>query len=94
MPPRLRPTRWHPAVPRRSVTGYVNKPVSLPIQATGGTRPYRWTADGLPAGLSLDTATGTVTGAPTTWGMRTSRITLTDAAGRTATTDITWNVYF
>ncbi|MFJ9074830.1 putative Ig domain-containing protein [Streptomyces sp. NPDC102278] len=73
---------------------YVNKPVSLPIQATGGTRPYRWTADGLPAGLSLDTATGTVTGAPTTWGMRTSRIALTDAAGRTATTDITWNVYF
>ncbi|MFD9379677.1 hypothetical protein ACFWBH_29845 [Streptomyces sp. NPDC059999] len=39
-------------------------------------------------------AKGVVTGTPTTWGMRTSRITLTDAAGRTATTDITWNVYF
>lgn len=73
---------------------YVKKPVSLPIQATGGTAPYRWAADGLPAGLTLDTAKGVVTGTPTTWGMRTSRITLTDAAGRTATTDITWNVYF
>ncbi|WP_420716855.1 putative Ig domain-containing protein [Streptomyces sp. H27-H5] len=64
------------------------------MQATGGTGPYRWAADGLPAGLTLDTAKGVVTGTPTTWGMRTSRITLTDAAGRTATTDITWNVYF
>ena len=34
------------------------------IQATGGTAPLRWAGHGLPAGLSLDPDTGTVSGTP------------------------------
>lgn len=75
-------------------TVYVGKPVSLALKATGGTTPYTFKAVGLPAGLSIDPATGTVTGAPTTWGFRTSTLTVTDGSGRTSSVNVTWNVYF
>ena len=32
------------------------------LNAVGGTKPYSWSATGLPSGLSIDAATGTVTG--------------------------------
>ncbi len=34
------------------------------IQASGGTAPLRWASHGLPAGLSLDPGTGTISGTP------------------------------
>jgi hypothetical protein len=34
--------------------------------AVGGKPPYTWTASGLPAGLSINAATGVVSGTPTT----------------------------
>ena len=40
---------------------YPSTPFLFPI-ATGGERPMRWTATGLPAGLSLDTKTGFISG--------------------------------
>ncbi|REE95021.1 putative Ig domain-containing protein [Thermomonospora umbrina] len=65
-------------------TAYVGRPFQLPLNATGGATPYRWKATGLPAGLTIDAATGRITGTPTRWGMSTATATVTDQAGRTA----------
>ncbi|MFD6986168.1 putative Ig domain-containing protein [Streptomyces sp. NPDC059956] len=75
-------------------TVYIGKPVSLSLQATGGTKPYAFKATGLPAGLSINGATGAITGSPTTWGFGGSTLTVTDAAGKSSSASVTWNVYF
>ena len=48
--------------------GQVNVAYSATLAATGGTTPYTWsiTSGTLPAGLSLNAATGAITGTPTT----------------------------
>lgn len=51
------------------------------VVATGGTTPYTWSATGLPPGLTLGSATGTIAGVPTTAGAFTVTITGTDALG-------------
>ena len=63
-------------------------PVFLQLNASGGTGPVTWTADGLPRGLSCS-ATGLITGVPVTGGPVTQLVTVsaTDtnlAAGTTA----------
>lgn len=57
-----------------------------PVTAQGGASPYSYTATGLPAGLSIAATTGQITGTPTTAGMSSVVIRVTDAAGQTATT--------
>lgn len=56
------------------------------VTATGGTEPYSWSATGLPAGLSINSTTGEVTGTPTTAGVSTVTVTAEDAADATAAT--------
>ncbi|WP_405496849.1 putative Ig domain-containing protein [Streptomyces sp. NBC_00096] len=73
---------------------YIGKPVTLALQATGGTKPYAFRATGLPAGLSINAATGVVTGSPTSWGFGAGTLTVTDAAGKSSSVSVTWNVYF
>ncbi|MFI7243417.1 alkaline phosphatase family protein [Streptomyces qinglanensis] len=73
-------------------SGPVDRPDSLQLKATGGTTPYTWSATGLPAGLSLDSATGRISGTPTTAGSRTVTATVEDATGATASTTFTWTV--
>nr|WP_308801384.1 putative Ig domain-containing protein [Streptomyces polyasparticus] len=75
-------------------TAYLGKPVDLQVVASGGTGTRTFTAVGLPAGLSIDRASGRITGAPTRWGSTTSRITVTDGAGRSASADVTWFIFF
>ncbi|MFI5865512.1 putative Ig domain-containing protein [Streptomyces sp. NPDC051546] len=75
-------------------TVYIGKPVSLALKVTGGTAPYAFKATGLPAGLSINAATGVITGSPTTWGFGGSTLTVTDAAGKSSSVSVTWNVYF
>lgn len=77
-----------------SQTAYVGRPVSLALRASGGTGALAFTATGLPAGLSVDRATGVVSGTPTTWGMTNSRVAVTDSAGRSASVAISWSVFF
>lgn len=59
-----------------AVVGMVVTPSSLPsgseglpyeaqLEAEGGEPPYEWSAEGLPAGLSIDEASGEISGTPT-----------------------------
>ncbi|MFJ3584145.1 putative Ig domain-containing protein [Streptomyces sp. NPDC090127] len=60
--------------------------------AEGGTAPYTWSASGLPAGLTIASATGTITGTPTTAGSHTVTVTATDATGKKGSTSFSWTV--
>ena len=66
-------------------TGDVGVPFnSGPMTVTGGTAPYTYSIVGtLPAGLTLNTSTGAVTGTPTAAGTFTVKVT--DAVGNSST---------
>ena len=70
----------------------VGQSVSLQMQASGGTTPYTWSASGLPAGLSIGSSTGLISGSPTTSGTSNVTVTVTDAASRTGTANFTWTI--
>ncbi len=58
------------------------------LQATGGTLPTTWSIEpggSLPAGLTLNTSTGAITGTPTTGGTSSFTVRVTDTAARTDT---------
>jgi hypothetical protein len=62
--------------------GTANSPyVGATLHATGGVTPYTWaiTAGALPAGLSLNAATGAISGTPTAAGLANFTATATDA---------------
>ncbi|MBP5114738.1 autotransporter domain-containing protein [Pseudomonas protegens] len=65
--------------------GTAGSPYSATLSATGGTVPYSYsiTSGSLPAGLSLNTASGLISGTPTTSGSSNLVITATDANGAT-----------
>ncbi|MEV4318777.1 M4 family metallopeptidase [Actinocrispum sp. NPDC049592] len=71
----------------------VGTPVSLTLQATGGTAPYTWTASGLPAGLSISSG-GVISGTPTTQGTSNVTVTATDSSNpaKTGTASFSWTV--
>ncbi|MFG1644115.1 protease pro-enzyme activation domain-containing protein [Amycolatopsis sp. NPDC049252] len=68
--------------------------VDLHLSASGGTGSYRWSATGLPPGLSLDAGTGSISGTagnvnqifPVT-------VTATDTAGTSGRDQFSWYVY-
>jgi alpha-tubulin suppressor-like RCC1 family protein len=64
--------------------GTLGTPYGAIAQASGGTAPYRWTADGLPPGLGIDSATGQITGTPTATPGSAVTLSVTDAKGTTA----------
>ena len=71
--------------------GEVGVAYSQTLAATGGTPPYTWsiTTGILPAGLTLNTSSGAISGTPTTAGGPTSMtFKVTDAASGTATKPI------
>lgn len=49
------------------------------VEAAGGTQPYSWAATGLPAGLTINAATGVISGIPTAAGASNVTITVTDS---------------
>ena len=71
-----------------ATTGQVGVPYSSAITASGGTAPYTFALNSgsLPGGLSLNPATGAITGTPTTAGAFTFTVKVTDSTGGTALT--------
>jgi subtilisin-like proprotein convertase family protein/secreted trypsin-like serine protease len=68
-------------------TSAVGTPIS-PVShtASGGTAPYSWSASGLPAGLSINSSTGVISGAPTAAGTYSATVTATDSSSPAKTT--------
>ncbi len=75
-----------------SQSGYVGVNDALPMNASGGTGPYTWSATGLPPGKTINTNTGRITGAPTTAGTYQTTVTTTDSTNTTASTTFTWTI--
>lgn len=71
--------------------GTVGTAYSATISAQGGTTPYSFavTSGALPAGTSLNSSTGVISGTPTTVGSASFTITVTDASSFTGATAFT-----
>ena len=79
--------------PPGNQTGEAGVPVSLALTASGGTAPLTWAATPLPAGLSADRSSGTISGTPATAGTTSGvTVTVTDAYGQKATTSFSWTI--
>jgi hypothetical protein len=74
-------------------TGDAGQAAGLSFTSSGGTRPLTWSATSLPAGLSIDPSSGTITGTPIAAGP-TSAVTVTvaDAYGQKASTAFSWTI--
>jgi hypothetical protein len=72
----------------------VGRPFKITLAATGGAAPLSWSISGgaAPAGLTLDAATGVLSGVPTTAGTFPLTAKVTDAGGNSATVDLTVKV--
>ncbi|MFB7058846.1 M4 family metallopeptidase [Streptomyces vinaceus] len=71
----------------------INTAVSLQVQATS-TNPgaLSYAATGLPAGLSINSSTGLISGTATTAGTSNVTVTVTDSQSKTGTASFTWTV--
>jgi hypothetical protein len=70
-----------PKITNSPTGGIVCVAYSFRMAASGGIPPYRWSAAGLPPGLSINPATGEISGKPMQDGGFNVTITVTDAAG-------------
>ncbi|GAB3147378.1 hypothetical protein GCM10027258_40670 [Amycolatopsis stemonae] len=68
--------------------------VTLPLSASGGTGSYRWSATGLPPGLSINATTGVISGAAGNVNQLFQvTVTATDTAGTAGRDQFSWYVY-
>ncbi|MFD7082012.1 M4 family metallopeptidase [Streptomyces sp. NPDC059918] len=79
--------------PIANQTTQINTAVSLQVQATS-TNPgaLSYAATGLPAGLSINSSTGLISGTATTAGTSNVTVTVTDSQSKTGTASFTWTV--
>lgn len=66
--------------------GTLSQSYSQPLAANGGVQPYTWSVSvgSLPAGLSLNSTTGVISGTPTASGTANFTVQVTDSAGTIA----------
>ena len=68
-------------------SGVLNIPYSQTLTAVGGKEPYTWTVvvpSALPAGLSLGSGNGVISGTPTVGGLYTFRVQVMGSDGKTS----------
>jgi hypothetical protein len=72
----------------------VNTPVSLQITATDSAsgQSLAYSAVGLPAGMSISSSTGVISGSPTKTGLFTVTVTATDTTGATGAATFSWRI--
>jgi hypothetical protein len=58
--------------------GSIHSSYSAKVSVTGGHSNYQWSASGLPSGLSIDPASGVISGDPQETGSFTVIVTVTD----------------
>ena len=75
-------------------TGTVGTAASLQISASDSAsgQTLTYSATGLPAGLSINSSTGLISGTPTTAGTSSVTVTATDTTGATGSAGFTWTV--
>ncbi len=77
----------------KAPAGEVGIPFRLAPQAAGGRPGYTYAVDGtLPAGLTIDPATGAISGTPTTPGNSTATLKVTDSLGLTSTLPLRFSI--
>ncbi|QJD86294.1 putative Ig domain-containing protein [Cohnella herbarum] len=71
------------ATSRIQIGQFVNQPYSYPLGVKGGTAPFSWTLESgqLPPGISLNPATGILSGTPTTVGTYPMTFGVVDSTG-------------
>jgi Putative Ig domain len=77
-----------------SQNGFVGIPASLQILAIDSdpNQSLTYAANGLPAGLSINSASGLIAGTPTTAGTSEVRVTVTDTSGASGTVYSFWTI--
>ena len=77
-----------------SQTGTVGTAASLQIKATDSAsgQTLTYSATGLPAGLSISSTTGLITGTPTTAAANSVTVTAKDTTGATGSASFTWTI--
>ena len=75
-------------------TGTTGTAASLQIKATDSAagQTLSYTAASLPAGLSINSSTGLISGTPTTAGTSNVTVTVTDGTGAKGTASFTWTI--
>jgi hypothetical protein len=76
-----------------SQSGTVGTAASVQVNATdSGGAALSYSATGLPAGLSINSSTGLISGTPTTAGTSTVTVTASDSTGASGSTTFTWTI--
>src|SRR5579863_6058818 len=75
-------------------TGTVGTSVSLQMSATDSQsgQTFTWSASGLPAGLSINSSSGLISGTRTTAGSNNVTVTATDTTGAHGSASFTWTI--
>jgi PKD repeat protein len=75
-------------------TGMVNTAASLQMKATDSAsgQTFTWSATGLPAGLSISSSTGLISGSPTTAGTYSVTVTAKDTTNASGSTSFNWTI--
>ena len=76
-----------------SQSGTVGTAASVQVHATdSGGQALTYSASGLPAGLSINSSTGLISGTPTTAGTSTVSVTATDSTGASGLATFSWTI--
>ena len=74
------------------VSGSAITPVANSATESSPAATLTWSATGLPAGLTIDPSTGTISGTPTTAGSSSVTLTATDGSGASGSTSFAWTI--
>jgi subtilisin family serine protease len=74
-------------------TSVRGRPVRLQLNASGGRGGNRFSATGLPAGLSVNASTGLISGIPTTATNYRPTVKVTDSSGASASATFYWFIF-